>query len=231
MKWTESRLRWYLEAGKRSEYPQVFIKRIKPYLRKEDILLDIGSGPGLFSRELASSVKKIYNLEPAPLPRKHLEKIAENCRKIEVISGFWPQELPGLIVDVTISAFSGAVVMADRESLLKIVDKTRRYIFLIAPAGPKDFGAGLENATPPLPYEHTEAFLKELNLKFHTELVSFDFGQPVADMEEATAFLAQQLRISHRRAREHAARIARPDGNGLYLPNPRQSALIRIDID
>ncbi len=231
MRWNIDRLRWYLQAGEQSDYPSVFIEKIKPFLQPDDVLLDIGSGPGLFSRELFGHVKKVYNLEPAPLPRKYLEKVTGNCEKIEILSGSWPGEFPeGIIADVTISAFSGSQVMGRKESLKKICEHTRRKVFLIAPAGPKDFGSGLERATSPLPYEETEAALKNLDLNYHLELISFDFGQPVKDMEEATSFLSQQLRISPQMARNHARQIARPDGEGLYLPNPRRSALIRIDL-
>ncbi len=231
MRWNTDRLRWYLQAGKHSDYPRVFIEKIKPFLRPEDVLLDIGSGPGLFSRELVAHVKKVYNLEPDPLPRKYLEKVTGNCEKIEILPGSWPEEFPEeIFADVTISAFSGSQVMSREESLKKICRHTCRHVFLIAPAGPKDFGSGLERATSPLPYRETEAALKKLDLIYQLELISFDFGQPVQDMEEATSFLSQQLRISPQMARNHASRIARPDGEGLYLPNLRRSALIRIDL-
>ncbi len=230
MNWTRERLYWYLKAGERSEYPRVFTEKIKPFLKKEDRVLDIGSGPGLFARELVSYVKIFYNLEPEELPRNYLEKMAKDNGKIKTIPGSWPQEIPEIIFDVTISSFSGSGVMVNQGSLEKIIEKTKRHIFLVAPAGPKDFGAGLEKATSPLPYENTEAALNNLGLNYQVELILFDFGQPVKDMEEATAFLAQQLKISPQMARNHAGRIALRDGDGLYLPNSRKSALIRIDL-
>lgn len=229
MKWDQERLQWYLRAGEKSDYPRVFLDRIKPFLQASDILLDIGAGPGLFARELLPLVRKIYNLEPDPVSRSFLEQKFAHQGKMVVLEGSWPQDIPDLEVDVTISAFSGAGVMAREDSLRLICRLTRRHIFLIAPAGPKDFGAGLEKPSSPLPYEQTESLLQQLGLQFHRELISFDFGQPVADLEEATRFLSRQLKIPPQMARNHADRIARREGDELYLPNLRRSALLRID--
>ena len=228
MKWDARKLQWYLLAGQYSEYPRVFISRIKPFLNPSYSLLDIGAGPGLFARKMIPYLKTVYNLEPDPIACEELKKIASNTTKIEILPFSWPLPQLDLEFDITLSAFSGSRVMSKKDSLNLMAKITRKYIFLIAPSGSRGFAGKSKDTTPP--YRETITLLDKLGFSYTTEMLSFDFGQPVKSREDAIVFLQGQLKSSPEEAWEYAQKIIRKHPVGFYLPNQRHAAFIKIKL-
>lgn len=235
MQWTQRRISWYYRAGLHSQYPGKVLDIIKPYLKKEDELLDLGGGPGLFALKLSPLIRQYHCLDTHPLPLKALRKRAreQGQRNITTYKGFWPREHPGVQVDITMAAFTTGPMLQEKESLERMVTTSRRQLFLIVPGQvekttfhwPKR-GRLPQNS----PCTNTLQILKELKLTHELHLLDLDFGQPVHNKKEGLDFLVKQLKIPFKEARSHFFQIAQPYKGGYYLPNSRQTAVILVQL-
>ncbi|MTI94140.1 MAG: methyltransferase domain-containing protein [Firmicutes bacterium] len=232
--WTEESLAWYIEAGRRSQYPKAILDKLRPHLRSDDVLLDIGSGPGLYALALYQEIKEIYNLDSQGLALEFLRGQAKamGANNIHIVEGVWPDADFQRSVDVVLAAFSSGQVMRDAASIRKMLALGPRMLVFVAPAktGKKFFRdrSSRDNGDRRPAHQQTLDILTELGLTYSCEELDIDFGQPVANLEEAAAFLSEQLRIDALKARQHAEKIGFPTDYGWYLPNPRHTALIIV---
>ncbi len=235
--WDSFRIALYLKAIERGDYPRVFIEKMLPALHSSMIILDIGSGPGAFSLGLAPHVHRVYAMDTnktvlEPLIEAALKKGLHN---IHGLSGTWPRD-PAPKVDVIISAYSGPGVTASKQSLKKMSETASDCIFLVIPAHryrtsfySEELYSRYEIKTPEYASNHIDTLqaLEDLGVPYEKEHLTYDFGQPVADLQEGEEFLVAQLpSFSREILREHVRKIAVPKDDGLWLPNLRSSALI-----
>lgn len=228
--WSRQSLDWYISAGHQSQYPRAVLKSILPSFKPWDSVLDIGCGPGLFVLPIATLVREVFALDRQETALSALRQQAnlKAIKNITCILGDWPGDWPQQQVDVVISAFSGSQVMVRKDSLEKILLSAKREVWLAAPG----------TDTPPfqcsVPQEShpngqgTIALLRDLGMKFSSQVLTIDFGQPVTTPEEGSNFLSQFLKISSEQATEHFFQVAQARPWGWYLPNPRNVILIHI---
>lgn len=235
--WDSFRIALYLKAIERGDYPRIFIDRMVPDLQPSMSLLDIGSGPGAFSLGLAPFVKRVYSMDKnmAVLEQLTVEASRKGFKNIRCLYGTWPLN-PTPKVDVIVSAYSGPEVTASKQSLKKMAAAASNRVFLIVPSRRRRasfcseelyFQKGIR--IPEYTSTHTDTLraLEELNIRYKMENLVYDFGQPVADVEEGEEFLATQLAsFSRETLRKHVRNIAVQKEDGLWLPNLRSSALI-----
>ena len=76
--WTQERIRWYLDASARTDFHARLADYIRPYLRPEDHLCDLGCGLGRVSLALAGEVAKVTCVDVDPQVLAVLEEDAAN---------------------------------------------------------------------------------------------------------------------------------------------------------
>ena len=64
--WTQERIRWYLDASERTDFHARLADYIRPYVRPEDHLCDLGCGLGRVSLALAKDVAKVTCVDTDP---------------------------------------------------------------------------------------------------------------------------------------------------------------------
>lgn len=74
--WTQERIRWYLDASARTDFHARLADYIRPYLRPEDHLCDLGCGLGQVSLALAGEVAKVTCVDVDPQVLAVVEKDA-----------------------------------------------------------------------------------------------------------------------------------------------------------
>lgn len=74
--WTQERIRWYLDASARTDFHARLADYIRPYLRPEDHLCDLGCGLGRVSLALAGEVAKVTCVDVDPQVLAVVEKDA-----------------------------------------------------------------------------------------------------------------------------------------------------------
>lgn len=229
--WTEKNLRWYLQAGQWSQYPDGVLAKIIPRLRPHHTVLDIGCGPGLYALAIAPLVKQVLALDCSGMVLQTLGELAwkRNLPNIRCLEATWPQAEIPKPVDIVISAFSGPRVMNRRESLSKIMNLGAEIIYLVAPGQYRPPFAWPHHRETHTDADATLALLEEMGLAPAKQELLMDFGQPVMDWLEAGEFLSDFLRIPRDQALEHAKLIGKPHTQGIYLPNPRNIVLICIE--
>jgi SAM-dependent methyltransferase len=234
--WDSFRIALYLRATERGDYPRVVLKKILPLLHSSMSILDIGSGPGAFSLALAPHVQRVYAMDTNKTVLEQLTEIAleKGLKNIHTLCGTWPQD-PAPKVDVIISTHSGPRVTASKPSLKKIAETASDRVFLVVSAQQFRTSFGSEELyfrsgiKIPECANHTVTLqlLEDLGIPCEKEHLTYDFGQPVVDLQEGENFLAAQLpSFSRTVLREHVRKIAVPQDDGLWLPNLRKSTLI-----
>ena len=64
--WTQERIRWYLDASERTDFHTRLADYIRPYVRPEDHLCDLGCGLGRVSLILAKEVARVTCVDTDP---------------------------------------------------------------------------------------------------------------------------------------------------------------------
>ena len=64
--WTQERIRWYLAASERTDFHTRLADYIRPYVRPEDHLCDLGCGLGRVSLILAKEVARVTCVDTDP---------------------------------------------------------------------------------------------------------------------------------------------------------------------
>lgn len=234
IEWSEERIAWYYRATRESEYPRLMVEKIRPYLKPEAKVLDLGSGPGAFALALAPFCREVIALDQN---REVLAALEAELRKrgitnVRVITGVWPlvETEP---VDVTVSAYTGESVVVELSGVEAILKKTREHVFLICPA--TNERSSLVAAERPerrwnSNFKDTLAALATLKVKAEVELHECDFSQPVFTREEAARFIAWQLDLSLKEAEKVAERRVCERKGRLYVPIKKKTALIHIGL-
>lgn len=234
MRWTKQRIKWYKKAGRQSEYPRKIVEKIRPYCQKNDYLLDIGCGIGLYALMLKDDVFHLHNIDPSPLAlaafKNEIKK--RNSKNITLQRGFWPDVFLSRQYDITISAFTTGVMLQKEVNITSILDCSKRLIIFVAPGAEQNppfyYPKSTTKSVNPPPYLETLNLLKKMKINPQLEFLDVNFGQPVDNKEDGIYFLKTQLKISFPQAKKHFAKIAQPTAKGYYLPNHRQAALIII---
>lgn len=228
--WDSKTINWYARAGKWSQYPSAILAEITPQLQRHHTVLDIGCGPGLYALALAPLVKEVLALDSKGIVLEALEKLAQhqNLTNIRCLQETWPDVKIETPVDIILSAFSGGQVMNSRHSLTSILKLGAGTVYLVAPGTYRPPFAWTQHREISAHASTTMDLLEQMDIAYTRQDLTIDFGQPVADWSEAEEFLSYFLRIPRPQALEHGRRIATPHRQGLYLPNPRNVVLIKI---
>lgn len=181
--WTQERIRWYLDASERTDFHTRLADYIRPYVRPEDHLCDLGCGLGRVSLILAKEVARVTCVDTDPRVLAVVERDAARlgmgnlvtcaCEAAELQESF----------DVGLMVYFGTPFSL-MEACLK---KTRRVLLRVMdrPGGDRPLQRRAR--------ETPEAVCQALETKGYAVTPiqgTLGFHQPLRSREEGAAFLA-----------------------------------------
>lgn len=202
MQWNKREMDWYYRGLKNSNYPQNVINYIEDFLKKEDTVIDIGTGIGTFALELAEIVRKVIAVDCSKEMLGYLEKLAEKQNlksKIVTKSGDWNKIdfANELQINSLITAYSGQEVVGNKASLQKMQKLINDYIFLFVPGEREKHSfssdilferLGRDKRKHRCNYNDAEKLLNDMKIDFNKKEFIYEFGQPFLDFKEAVDF-------------------------------------------
>src|SRR3990170_2608676 len=89
--WDRRRVRWYSQALDESDFPDVVIRAIRPWLRGCSSVLDVGAGCGTLAVPLARRVERVTALDPSVEMLRELRRRARRAgvANIRCVLGAW----------------------------------------------------------------------------------------------------------------------------------------------
>ena len=185
--WSERRINWYLDASGQCDFHQRLAREILPFLRAEDRVCDMGCGLGRLDLELAPHVAEItcVDTDAAVLERLAADAAARGIRNLRVRQCDAGQ-LQGQF-DVVVMAFFGtppslmfSCLARTRRKLIRVMSISR------GPAAASVSQAGgLQRETA----EDVSRVLETAGYPFALRRCTLSFGQPLASVEDAAAFV------------------------------------------
>lgn len=237
--WPEYSYGLYKNAVETHNYPEVpFGKYIKKYIKPEYSVLDIGCGFGFVSVYLSKLCKSVVAIDQDSFALAKLEEniVKNDFSNIDTICGVYPDvELP--VCDASI-AFYVAPVSKSVEGIIALLKATKRcgIITSLAPNPQSNYydklraylglppkNSGCQNAC------RTAGNLEMAGCKVVCERITHEFGQPVADMDEAVRFMCWQVGGGDEylpEIRKIAKKYTTIKDGGIYIPIYRDICVI-----
>ena len=238
--WDRRRVRWYSQALDESDFPDVVIRAIRPWLRGCSSVLDVGAGCGTLAVPLARRVERVTALDPSVEMLRELRRRARRAgvANIRCVLGAWG-EVPLRPHDLLLVANARPVIRDVRKFVELAAPLARRRIAIVehVETGREKFWLDelyplLFNRSYPRrgDYLETYASLHGLGIFADVRLVAYRFDQPFRSLDEAVEFWANHLPPLGARQRGHlraflTARLVKV-GHRLVAPIPKTSAII-----
>ncbi len=239
--WTERKAAWYRRAVARSDFAAKVLAALEPLLEGCETALDVGAGCGALSVPLATRLRAVTALEPAPAMARALaeEAGARGLRNVTVVERAWG-EAPVARHDLVLCSHVGDLLRRGSPFLREAPALARRGVALV-----RDLGASgddkffFKTLYPRLlgkPYggpcrdEETVEALARLGVRPTVTPIEYRSDQPFDDLDEACDFWMEYLGLEGEPARGVlrdflAGRLAR-DGDGWIAPYPKRAAVI-----
>ena len=171
--WSERRINWYLDASGQCDFHQRLAREILPFLRTEDRVCDMGCGLGRLDLELAPHVAEItcVDTDAAVLERLAADAAARGIRNLRVRQCDAGQ-LQGQF-DVVVMAFFGT----PPSLMFSCLARARRKLIRVMSISRGPAAASVSQA------------LETAGYPFALRRCTLSFGQPLASVEDAAAFV------------------------------------------
>jgi hypothetical protein len=243
--WTERKVAWYRRAIARSDYAAAVFRALAPALAECQSALDVGAGCGALALPLASRMRRVTALEPAPAMAKALreEAAGRGLANVEVVEAAWG-DAPLAPHDLVLCAHVGELLRPAAAFLREVSGAAQRWVVLVRDALPepgevrdKFFFGELYPCLLGRPYEtgcpdpmETVERLHALGATTDVTPIRYDFGQPFDDLDEACDFWESYLGLPPGAQRPFlrgflAERLVR-DGSGWLAPYPKRALVI-----
>lgn len=180
--WTQERIRWYLDASERTDFHARLAGYIRPYIRPDDHLCDLGCGLGRVSLALAKDVAKVTCVDTDPQVLTVVERDAARLGIDNLVTcacGAAELQAP---FDVGLMVYFGAPF-----SLMEAcLTKTRRTLIRVMDQPGRDRPLGNRSRETP---EAVCRALGEQGYAVERLQAALAFHQPLRSPAEGAAFL------------------------------------------
>ncbi|MEO1680688.1 MAG: methyltransferase domain-containing protein [Pseudomonadota bacterium] len=110
------------------------IDDLRALARGHTHLLEIGAGPGAFTRRLASEVSRITVIEPSAAMRAEFQALWDGAAIVETLPSKW-EEAPHIGADIVFGANAFYRIEDIAPALLQMVDSARHRVALVQTVG------------------------------------------------------------------------------------------------
>ena len=232
--WQADMIRFMTDASEYGSYYQRLTETMLPRLTPDMHICDAGSGLGYLSLALAPHVRQVTAVEKHP---DAAGVLTENCRNrgiSNVISrcGSIDEVLPGEKYDAMVFCFFGGI----RHTLELAKEQCRGDIFVFTRNYKNHrFSAG-SLPTGWEGYPEFRTLLESLQIPFHQQILSPEFGQPFRSFQEARRFYtlyskdADASLLTEEFLKTKLEQTGREDFP-LYAPHQRQIAFLHFSVN
>ncbi|MEG1448703.1 MAG: hypothetical protein RSC41_05155 [Oscillospiraceae bacterium] len=231
--WSDQRISWYDDAAKISQYHNVIIKNIFPYVDKNSTVFDVACGLGYISEKISPFVKDVCCFDIDKNAITSLGKRCHHIENIQCIYGDWKENLIGRKCDVAIMSYCNGII----EHFDFLSSVAQEYIIGIHLFKNKVHNFGVNNHTDLdktfTRRETTETimeFLNKKNIPYEVKKISCEFGQPFRTKAEVYDFIREYFKLTNISTIEAiiSENLVEKD-NYFYLPNNKESGIIIIN--
>lgn len=183
--WNQQTCRWFEAASDYTGYNRRLAEILKKYIPRGESLCDLGCGAGLIDLELADHCSTVTCLDIAPDAVDCVRRGAER-RGLKNIRPLCGDAREFRQVHDTVTTF----FFGDRrfyENFFHLAGK--RMIVAIHQRRQGKFGPDGYQLLKRSDVDSTRAYLDGLGVVYRYEAVSLEYGQPLADLDDARAFL------------------------------------------
>lgn len=250
-------MEWYVRASRAEGFHRKLTEMIRPALEAEDMVVDIGCGPGMMSLEIARYVSGVCaidsNADAIAWLNEEIQR--EGPSNIRTALGDFIEDPEALLpdrFDVALFCYFGG----PGEIFEAVYERAGRLVVMVTHGNRRRLGndenraGGTEEPSPasrPLPrterdmhrvygYE-MEDYLKGRNISYEMSPVKIRFGQPFVSLAEAERYLVAYSGIDIsasdvlRGYMEERMALVEKTGNReypLYYPKTRESTIFFV---
>jgi hypothetical protein len=199
--WAGERARRFRRLAARTSPDDPLLAHLRPRLRRTDVLLDVGAGPGRHTLPLASAVQRAVAVEPSAAMRSHLiDGIGDaGLRNVDVVAAGWP-DADVAPADVVICSHV-VYGVADIAAFLQKLDAvSRRHCAMVLRYGQREEAIldlfrqvwAERRCLAPTCLDLLGA-LAQLGIRANLTVVPFGAGYHFASLDEAVAMVQADL--------------------------------------
>ncbi len=231
IKWNDQSIKWFENASEYTGYNRKLAEMLKKYIPFGSSLCDIGCGAGLLDFEMADHCSRITCVDVSPeaiaavqsgaLLRgiSNMDTVCADCSTLE---SSWDT--------VTALFFGGSQFYEKYFRLAK-----QQFIILVHKTRKGKFGPEGHQVVKCSDIASVSEYLDGLGVRYTLESVSLEYGQPLADMDEARAFARAYSRpMSDEVLEKYLADRMENTGHEkwpYYLPNLKEFGIFVIRRD
>lgn len=190
IQWNEQTCRWFEAAAEYTDYNRKLAEILKKYIPKGESLCDLGCGAGLIDMELSSHCSNITCVDISPDAVERVRRDAER-RGIQNVNALCADAFAFSVPHDTVTAFffEGRRFYEDFFHLAK-----KRLIVAIHEQRKGKFGPDGYQKIKRSDVDSTREYLERLGVSYEYEAVTLEYGQPLADLDDARAFVRTYAR-------------------------------------
>lgn len=238
--WTDQQIKNYYLGIKYSDYPRVFWKEMKPFLKDCKSIMDIGCGPGAFALKALEKEFDVYGIDKN---KKHLDSLEKASKKfgvknLHIFHDSW-LKINCKASDASICAHSLGEEIGTSQGIEKVLNFTKKVAFFITPfenVQTDFFSQALYKELKIKPRVYSKGYkdileiFNQLKEKVQYSTIAYDFGMPFdkeIGIKGNAMYLAEKLGIPYDKSIEqHMKKILIEKKEMLWIPNIKKSILI-----
>lgn len=234
--WSDQTIGWFQDAAEYTHYYDHIAEHIRPFLKKDDTLCEIGCGLGYFSAALASKVHHITAVDISNRAICQMKKNLETRQitNVALIEANWLNWQPEKKFDAIIISYFNAI----RKNWLKLTQLSRKYIIAVLANGQssnnlicKNYSFQPNNEFERETVANVSDFLQTNHIPYTLIELELEFGQPLANYASAKQFLRHYYAMENEeKITAYLQKNLQLLSDGYYLPKIKKSGIIIIDL-
>lgn len=223
MFWNEQTSQMYIDAAQYSNFHQTLADCLTPYLKADDVLLDIGCGHGFLSAALLPYIKRRVCLDEDPAVLNYIARTNPNQTDLiqaDATSGILPA------CDVALVSFFGHI-----DGIYAAVKQSARIIITVKNVARTVYEFKHQQPLRRETHGDVIAFCSGQNLAYSAKQLTLNFGQPFRSKDDIITFLARYKPLSQgdyqHYINQRVQAINHPNFT-YYLPKSKQIGIVII---
>lgn len=228
--WDHQTLEWYIRAAEQNEYHARMAALVAPLIPAGETVCDLGCGAGYLSQALLKYIPQVTALDRDDAALEVLRRRSVGQRGLEILEAD-ASALPGdWVWDNLVLCFFGRITK--EENLKRYLSHARkRLIYIVNSDTRSSFSASGRSHCDKEYVSRVSAFLEQNQIPYQLEECALEFGQPLASLAEAEAFVRRYSPRGYEWQVEEKLEQRlqlRPDGSW-YMPHQKRFGIFTIE--